>query len=98
MKYTTKVKQIQLVGGVQITPAGGELTKEQVEAIIADPYGKDLIQKGYLSIDGVKPEDLEKKKGKPAGAQAPKPSAPAAPAPAGSAPAASDSGKGSSGK
>ena len=66
MKYTTKVKQKQLIGTVEIDPKGGDLKKEQVDIITADPYGKDLIKKGFLTIEGVKAEDLDKKPAKKA--------------------------------
>jgi len=60
MKYTTKVKEAQFVGGVKIDPKGGDFSEGDVKAIVADAYGRDLIKKGYLSIEGVKPEDLDK--------------------------------------
>jgi hypothetical protein len=65
LKYTTKVKQAQLVGTIRIDPKGGDLTDAQVKQIKADPWGKELIRKGVLSIEGVKPEDIkdEPKKG-----------------------------------
>jgi hypothetical protein len=77
-KYTTKVEQAQLVGNVEIRPYGGDLKDDQVAAIIADPYGKDLIRKGKLTIEGVKPEDLEEKKKprKPKEGYRPQPEAP----------------------
>ena len=87
MKYTAKVKQSQLVCGAAINPKGGELSADQVKAIVANPYGKDLIKRGYLSIEGVKPEDLDKPE-KPA---AKKPAAPPAHNPTGSPAAASAS-------
>ena len=87
MKYTTKVKKAQLVGGVTIDPQGGDLKEDQVKAITADPYGIDLLKKTYLVIEGVKPNQLEipRKKGgmstkqgwKPPAKAAEKPSAPA---------------------
>ena len=65
MKYTTKVKQAQLVGGVKIEPDGGELNPDQIEKIKNDLWGKELIQKGFLAIEGVKPNEIkaEQKKG-----------------------------------
>ena len=74
-KYTTKAKQDQLIGGVTVKQGGGDLSPDEIKAIIADPYGKDLIRKEYLSIEGVKKEDVEEKNGKPS--EKPKP----APAP-----------------
>jgi hypothetical protein len=57
MKYTTKIGQPQFVGKVKIEPQGGDLTEKQVEAIKADPWGKELIEKGILKIaDGKAPE------------------------------------------
>ena len=80
MKYTTKVKKAQLVGGVKIEPPGGDLKEAQVKAITADPYGVDLIKKKYLDIEGVKPEQLEmpRKKGGMSTKQGYKPPAKAA--------------------
>ena len=52
MKYTTRVKQAQKVAGVLIDPKGGDLNEDQAKAIKADPYGKDLIKKGFLHIEG----------------------------------------------
>ena len=52
MKYTTKVKQAQKVGNVVIDPKGGELTEDQIKLIMADPYGKDLVKKRFLVIEG----------------------------------------------
>ena len=54
MKYTTKVKQAQLVGGVRIEPNGGDLNQEQIDKIKSDPWGKELLQKEFLTIEGVK--------------------------------------------
>ena len=67
MKYTTKVKQEQYIGGVKLLPAGGELSEKEVEAITADPYGQDLIKRDYLVITGVKKEDVDKPKKKKPG-------------------------------
>ena len=53
MKYSTKIKQAQFVGKIKIDPKGGDLPKESVDAIIADKWGKDLIRKGMLSIEGI---------------------------------------------
>ena len=53
-KYTAKIKQAQYVGKVKILPTGGELTEAQVNQILNDPYGKDLIQKKILVIEGLK--------------------------------------------
>ena len=75
-KYTTKVKQAQYVGNVEISPNGGNITEAQKEEIINDPYGKELIRKNYLVIDGVKPEDIDKPPVKPSA----KEEAPALPA------------------
>jgi hypothetical protein len=67
MKYTTKVKQAQYVGKVRIEPKGGDLTDAQVAEIKKDPWGKDLIRKGVLIIEGVKPADIvDEPKKKPA--------------------------------
>ena len=75
MKYTTKtIQQAQLVGGVKINPKGGELKDDEVKRIIADPWGKELINKGALVIEGVKPEDLVEKP-KPKKPRTPKPPA-----------------------
>jgi hypothetical protein len=65
MKYTAKIKQAQLVGKIRIEPKGGDLNADQVTEIKKDPWGKDLIRKGFLVIEGVKPSDIvdEPKKG-----------------------------------
>jgi hypothetical protein len=65
MKYSARIKQAQLAGGVMIKPEGGELTAAQVEAVKGDPWGKELIRSGVLHIEGVKPSDIvdEPKKG-----------------------------------
>ena len=60
MKYTAKIKQPQTVGGIKIEPKGGELKGEAIKAILSDSWGKELIRKGYLSIEGVKPGDVDK--------------------------------------
>jgi len=54
VKYTTKIKQAQLVAKVRIEPKGGDLNEEQVKAIKEDKWGKELISKGMLFIEGVK--------------------------------------------
>jgi hypothetical protein len=59
VRYKTKVKQAQYVGKVKIEPNGGELTELQAKSIMADPWGKELIKKGVLIIEGVKPPDAE---------------------------------------
>jgi len=58
MKYTAKIKNVQCVGKVKIVPTGGELTETEKKEIINNLYGKDLILKGYLVIDGVKPSSV----------------------------------------
>ena len=60
MKYTTKVKQKQYVGKVKIGPKGGDLDDVQKKEILADPWGKELVKKGMLIIEGVRPEDVDK--------------------------------------
>ncbi|MDR1175022.1 MAG: hypothetical protein LBK83_06085 [Treponema sp.] len=57
MKYTAKISQSQLAGGVKIEPRGGDLTEKQAEKIMADPWGKELIKMGLLQIAGVKAPD-----------------------------------------
>jgi hypothetical protein len=59
MKYKTKVAQPQIVGGVKIDPKGGEIDLKQLEEIKKDPWGKELISKGLLEIEGVKPSDIK---------------------------------------
>jgi hypothetical protein len=65
MKYTAKISQAQYVGSVLIDPKGGDLTEKQATEIKKDPWGKELIRKEVLCIDGVKPTDIkdEPKKG-----------------------------------
>jgi len=58
MKYSTKLKQPQLIGKIKIEPKGGDLTADQVAEIKKDPWGRELILKGFLTIDGVKPSDV----------------------------------------
>jgi len=66
MKYTAKIKQAQKIGGVKIEPKGGELTNEQLAEIKKDPWGRELIRKEMLTIEGVKPGDVkEPEKGSP---------------------------------
>lgn len=52
MKYTTKIKQAQLVGKVKIDPNGGDLPEAEAKAVRADPWGKALIERGLLTIEG----------------------------------------------
>jgi hypothetical protein len=59
MKYTTRVKQAQMIGDVRIDPKGGDLNTDQVKKIKEDPWGKELIRKGALTIEGVKPDDIK---------------------------------------
>jgi len=62
MKYSTKVKQAQLVGGIKINPKGGELSPEEVSKIASDPWGRELIEKKALIIEGYTLPTAEKKK------------------------------------
>ena len=64
MKYTTKVKQAQKIATIRIEPKGGDLSEDQFKKIISDPYGKELIRKGMLSIEGFKVEMLSPDKKK----------------------------------
>jgi hypothetical protein len=73
MKYTTKAAQPQMVGGVVINPKGGEINQKQLEGIKKDPWGKELISKGILEIEGVKESDIK------AGDQTKKPEVPKSP-------------------
>jgi hypothetical protein len=59
MKYTTKVAQPQIVDGVEINPKGGTVTEKELEKIKKDPWGKELINKGFLEIEGVKASDIK---------------------------------------
>jgi hypothetical protein len=59
MNYTSKIKQAQYVGGIKILPCGGRLSQEEINAIKADPWGKELLQKKVLVIDGLRPEDYK---------------------------------------
>jgi hypothetical protein len=65
MKYTAKITQSQFVGSVMIEPEGGDLTEKQVAEIKKNLWGKELIRKGILHIEGVKSSDIvdEPKKG-----------------------------------
>jgi hypothetical protein len=51
MKYTAKISQAQIVGGVKIDPQGGTLSDDQIKAIKKDTYGKDLLEKKILVLD-----------------------------------------------
>jgi hypothetical protein len=64
MRYTAKIKQAQLAGKVRIEPKGGELQEAEVKAVMADPWGKELIGKGMLTIDEAKPPTAEAEKKK----------------------------------
>jgi hypothetical protein len=59
MKYTTKVKQAQYVGKTKIEPKGGDLSDGQIKQILDDAYGRELVRKGMLVIEGVKPGDVK---------------------------------------
>jgi hypothetical protein len=67
MKYTAKISQAQFVGTVKIEPKGGEISEPQAAEIKKDPWGKELIRKGLLVIEGVRQADIEDdpKKGAP---------------------------------
>lgn len=51
MKYTTKIKQPQIVAGIRINPKGGTFNEKQIWAIRHDAYGKELLDKGFLIVD-----------------------------------------------
>lgn len=51
MKYTAKIKEAQLAGGVRLDPTGGEVTDAQAKAIASDPWGKKLIDAGKLKFN-----------------------------------------------
>ena len=51
MKYTAKIKEEQLAGGVRLKPNGGEVSAAQARAIASDPWGKRLIDSGLLSFE-----------------------------------------------
>jgi hypothetical protein len=94
MKYTSKVKSeqtIQIDGGktVVIQPGSGEMSEADALSVAKTPWGKRLIETGYLAFEKpveVKDEKIErgmtlkpgeKKPGKPpenAGEKAPGPS------------------------
>jgi hypothetical protein len=73
MKYTTKLAQPQIVGGVEINPKGGEINPKQFEDIRKDPWGKELVSKGFLEIEWIKSFDIK------AGDQAKRTEAPKSP-------------------
>jgi hypothetical protein len=50
MKYTTKVTTPQLVGTFKVNPRGGEITKNEFRAFLRDPYGADLVKKGWFTV------------------------------------------------
>jgi hypothetical protein len=50
MKYSTKLKSIQLVGTFKVDPKGGEITKNEFRAFLRDPYGADLVKKGWFTV------------------------------------------------
>lgn len=51
MKYTAKIKEAQLAGGVRIAPRGGEVTDAEARAVASDPWGKKLIESGKLKFE-----------------------------------------------
>lgn len=51
MKYTAKIKETQLAGGVRLSPQGGEVTDAQAKVIAADPWGKKLLDSGKLKFE-----------------------------------------------
>ena len=51
MKYTTKIKEAQYAGGIKLNPSGGTVTKEQAKAILSDPWGKKLFERGMIAFD-----------------------------------------------
>jgi len=51
MKYTTKIKEAQYAGGIKLNPNGGTVTKEQAKAILSDPWGKKLFERGMIAFD-----------------------------------------------
>jgi hypothetical protein len=52
MKYTTRIHQEQFVGTVRISPKGGDLTEVQAAEVKRNKYGKELIEKRILILDG----------------------------------------------
>ena len=59
MKYTTKVKQAQFIGKIKINPKGGDLLESDAKKIIDDPWGKELIKHGMLTIEDMNPANLK---------------------------------------
>ena len=59
MKYTTKIKQAQFVGKVKLNPKGGDFSEQEKKEILEEPWGRELIRKGVLIIDGVKLSDIK---------------------------------------
>ena len=51
MKYTTKIEEACLAGGVKIDPNGGNVTDAQAKAIASDPWGKKMIAEGKLVFE-----------------------------------------------
>ena len=51
MKYTAKIKEAQLAGGVRLDPNGGVVTDAQARAIASDPWGKRLMETGRLTFE-----------------------------------------------
>jgi hypothetical protein len=64
MKYSTRIKQTQLIGKIKINPKGGEFQDAELKEIMADPWGKELIRKGMITIEGVKSSDIKDEKKK----------------------------------
>jgi hypothetical protein len=73
MKYSTKIKSPQKVGDFLIDPKGGNIEPLQLKAFKRDPYGRDLIEKGFFTVEEVEPAKTEtgRKKTGPAPAPAP---------------------------
>jgi hypothetical protein len=55
MKYTAKVNQAQIIGGLRIEPKGGDLTDEDIKKITSDRWGKELLEKKVLVIENFDP-------------------------------------------
>ncbi|GHV81174.1 hypothetical protein AGMMS49944_29650 [Spirochaetia bacterium] len=71
MRYSTKIKSPQKVGDFLIDPKGGNIDPLQLKAFKRDPYGKDLIDKGFFIVDEAEPAKPETGRRRPASAPAP---------------------------
>ncbi|GHU34510.1 hypothetical protein FACS1894172_14890 [Spirochaetia bacterium] len=62
MNYSTKLESPQYIGSFKVDPHGGAISERQWIAVQHDPYGKDLIKKGWFVITPTPAHITEKRK------------------------------------